>query len=150
AIEESTDLDLGQFRRWYGQSGTPRINVKTTYDAARERFELTLSQHTPATPRQAEKQDFDIPLGLALFDDKGATLDEPTVVRLPDGRQSWTFDDVAQQPTLSLLRGFTAPVAVEYEQGDAELARLMAHDSDPVCRWDAAQQLYLNTLVADV
>src|SRR5699024_85942 len=73
-----------------------------------------------------------------------------TVVRLQDGRQTWAFENVARQPTLSLLRGFTAPVAVEYEQGDEELARLMAHDSDPVCRWDAAQQLYLNTLVADV
>src|SRR5699024_12273126 len=67
AIEESTGLDLGQFRRWYAQAGTPRLRVDTQYDESQNTFQLTLSQHTPATPGQAEKQAFDMPVGVALF-----------------------------------------------------------------------------------
>src|SRR5699024_4549247 len=114
------------------------------------KLELTLSQHTPATPGQTDKQAFDMPVGVALFADDGGMLDGPSTLRLQQDSQRWTFDDITRQPTLSVLRGFTAPVMIEYQQSDTELARLMAHDSDPVCRWDAAQQLYLNTLVAGV
>src|SRR5699024_12444417 len=68
AVEESTGLDLDRFRRWYAQAGTPRLQVATQFDAAQDTFELTLSQHTPATPGQDEKQPFDMPIGIALFD----------------------------------------------------------------------------------
>ncbi|MES1927652.1 aminopeptidase N [Salinisphaera dokdonensis CL-ES53] len=148
AMEESTGLDLGQFRRWYAQAGTPRVRVATSFDDGQ--LALTLSQHTPATPGQSDKVDFDIPVEIALFDGEGQPAREPEVLRLTETQQTWTFDGFSTEPTVSALRGFTAPVRLEYEQSDAALARLMAHDSDPVCRWDAAQALYLKTLVADV
>ncbi|MES1940630.1 aminopeptidase N [Salinisphaera sp. T5B8] len=148
AMEESTGLDLAQFRHWYAQAGTPRVRVATEF--ADGRLQLTLSQHTPATPGQADKPLFDIPVEIALFDANGAPVGAPQVLRLTQAEQHWTFDDFEAEPTVSALRGFTAPVRLEYEQSDTALARLMAHDSDPVCRWDAAQALYLKTLIADV
>ncbi|MES1946330.1 aminopeptidase N [Salinisphaera sp. C84B14] len=148
AMEESTGLDLAQFRHWYAQAGTPRVRVTTSFDQGR--LQLTLAQHTPATPGQADKPLFDIPVEVALFDSAGAAVREPEVLRLNDAEKTWTFDGFADEPTVSALRGFTAPVRLEYDQHEQALARLMAHDSDPVCRWDAAQALYLKTLVADV
>ena len=148
AMEESTGLDLAQFRHWYAQAGTPRVRVSTAFDNGR--LQLTLAQHTPATPGQADKPVFDIPVEIALFDSAGAPVREPEVLRLNEAEKTWTFDGFAAEPTVSALRGFTAPVRLEYDQNEQALARLMAHDSDPVCRWDAAQALYLKTLVADV
>ncbi|HLQ85189.1 MAG TPA: aminopeptidase N [Salinisphaeraceae bacterium] len=149
AMEESTGLDLQQFRLWYTQAGTPTVSVQPTYDEAHERLQLKLTQHTPATPGQAHKQALDLPLRVALLGADGRRLAEPALLRLNQPQQEWTFDHVSQRPTLSLLRGFTAPVKLDYAYSDAELARLMAHDDDAVARWDAAQQLYLQTLVAD-
>ena len=148
AIEESTGLDLAQFRRWYAQAGTPRVGVQTDYREGA--LALTLTQSTPATPGQPDKADFDIPVSVALFDDGGRMVREPEVLRLDTAQAEWRFDGLAGEPTVSALRGFTAPVRLDHAPDDAALARLMAHDSDPVCRWDAAQALYLKTLVADV
>src|SRR5699024_4813163 len=82
AMEESTGLDLQQFRRWYSQAGTPTVTAQVEYDEATRNLQLTLSQQTPATPGQADKEAFDIPVGMALFDAQGAALQEPTVLRL--------------------------------------------------------------------
>ncbi len=47
----------------------------------------------------------------------------------------------------SLLRGFSAPVKVDYDYSEAELVLLAAHDSDPVCRWDAAQRIFSQAML---
>ena len=44
--------DLPALRRWYGQSGTPRLAVRTTYDAAAQTFTIHAKQVTPATAGQ--------------------------------------------------------------------------------------------------
>ncbi len=41
----------------------------------------------------------------------------------------------------ALLRGFSAPVKLDYPYSHDELVLLMAHETDPFCRWEAGQQL---------
>jgi aminopeptidase N len=41
------------------------------------------------------------------------------------------------EPVPSLLRGFSAPVVLDYAYTDAQLLTLLAHDSDPFNRWEA-------------
>jgi aminopeptidase N len=48
----------------------------------------------------------------------------------------------------SILRNFSAPVILEYDYTDAELAFLMAHDSDAFNRWEAGQRLAMHRLLA--
>ena len=48
----------------------------------------------------------------------------------------------------SLLRGFSAPVILTDDLGDADLLVLLQHDSDPFSRWEAGQRLALNRLLA--
>ncbi len=148
AMEESTGLDLAQFRRWYAHAGTPRVRVDSTY--ADGSLTLHMAQTTPDTPDDSDKPAFDIPVEVGLFDADGGVLKTPEVLRLTEAEQTWQFEDLPDRPIVSALRGFTAPVRLDQSQSDTELAVLMAHDSDPVSRWDAAQALYLNTLVADV
>src|SRR5471032_1350657 len=44
AMADANGRDLAQFERWYSQAGTPRITVRTRYDAAAKRYTLTLTQ----------------------------------------------------------------------------------------------------------
>ena len=57
---------------------------------------------------------------------------------------------MSEEPVLSVLRNFSAPVKVRLEQTDAELGLRLAHDSDPWARWDAGQTLALRALLAGV
>ncbi|MGN8157293.1 aminopeptidase N [Salinisphaera sp. RV14] len=148
AIEESTGLDLTQFRHWYAFAGTPRLRVTSRFSDGR--LELDLAQATPATPGQQDKPNFDIPVAVALFDDAGHPLRAPEIVRLSEQRGTFVFHEVPSAPTISVLRGLTAPVRLTFDQPEAALVRLMAHDSDPVSRWDAAQSLYMATATAAV
>ena len=150
AMADANGVDLAHFGRWYGQSGTPVVQATGTYDAERRRYTLTLAQNTPPTPDQPEKQCLSIPVAVGLLTPDGRALeldlagqarrDERSAVLLLQQReQSFVFENVPESPVPSLLRGFSAPVKLDYAYSARELAVLMAHDSDPFVRWEAAQ-----------
>ena len=152
AMEDASGRDLSQFRLWYRQAGTPLISASGEYDAAAQRYTLHLRQSTPPTPGQAEKLPMLIPIDMALLDEHGKEM-TAQVLELNQQAQSFVFDGVDMPPVPSLLRGFSAPVRLEFAYSDAELAFLMAHDGDDFNRWEAGQRLMtqvLLRLVADV
>jgi aminopeptidase N len=154
AMEDASSVDLTQFRRWYSQAGTPVLTASGHYDAAAQRYSLTLEQATPPTPGQAEKSPLHIPIAMALLGPDGKALplnaDGATenVLELKTAKASFDFDNVPAAPVPSLLRGFSAPVRLVSDQGGRELAFLIAHDDDPVARWDAGQSLAVRTMLA--
>ncbi|OPF62124.1 aminopeptidase N [Hydrogenophaga sp. H7] len=152
---------LVPFKRWYSQSGTPRLQASGHYDAAERRYTLTLSQSCPATPGQSEKQPFVIPVTLGLIDAQGQDLalrlqGESQTSRgtrllvLTQASESFAFEDIDAEPVPSLLRGFSAPVIVDNGLTDDQLLHLLAHDSDAFNRWEAGQQLALRRAVQAV
>ncbi len=154
AMEDASSVDLTQFRRWYSQAGTPVLTASGHYDAAAKRYSLTLEQATPPTPGQAEKSPLHIPVAMALLGPDGKALplnaDGATenVLELKTAKANFDFDNVPAAPVPSLLRGFSAPVRLVSDQGGRELAFLIAHDDDPVARWDAGQSLAVRTMLA--
>jgi aminopeptidase N len=160
AMEEVSGRDFTQFRRWYTQAGTPRLQLDGSYDADARTYTLTVKQSCPPTPGQAEKAPFHIPLALSLLGDAGAlrlllagqpanaeTADNTALVLdVTEAEQQFTFIDILEQPIPSLLRGFSAPVKLAFPYTRDELTFLMRRDSDGFCRWDAAQQLAVATL----
>lgn len=74
AMEDASNVDLSHFRRWYSQSGTPVVTVKDDYNPETEQYTLTISQRTPATPDQAEKQPLHIPFAIELYDNEGKVI----------------------------------------------------------------------------
>ena len=148
-MEEISGRDLTQFKRWYSQAGTP---VLTVTDGWKEgEYQISFRQHTPPTPGQAEKQPLMIPVRLALLDEAGEPLpldaegNREKVIILDREAQTLSFD--APGPvTPSLLRGFSAPVVLDYAYDHDQLCRLLALDSDGYCRWSAAQRLYFSAL----
>ena len=157
AMQDASELDLAQFRRWYSQAGTPIVSSRGRYDPASKSYTLELEQKTPATAGQAHKRPFHIPFAVGLLDRNGndlpLKLDGETahgattrVLSLTEARQSFRFVDVPVAPVPSLLRGFSAPVKLVHDYREGELAFLAAHDSDPVNRWDAAQRTFADAL----
>ena len=151
AHEDASGRDLTRFRRWYSQSGTPRITVGVSHDAAAKTVTINLGQTTPATPGQPVKAPFHLPLRLALFDrDSGTRIGDECLIELTEARATVTIDGLTQPPLVSLNRGFTAPVVIETKQSRADLALLSAHDDDPFARYEAMQRLGVDVLTAAV
>ena len=91
AMQDASGVDLGQFRRWYEQAGTPVVVAEGKYDAPSRRYTLTLKQSCPPTPGQDSKLPFHIPFALGLVGPDGKDL--PLVLgwrslRRPAGRRS--------------------------------------------------------------
>ncbi|WP_455556239.1 aminopeptidase N [Comamonas sp.] len=146
---------LEQFKHWYSQAGTPTVKAVGQYDATAQTYTLTLSQSCAPTAGQAEKLPFVIPVEMGLLGQDGSALplqlqteseSESTFSKtlvLTESEQTWVFTNVTQQPVPSLLRGFSAPVVLQYDFSDAELLVQLANDSDSFNRWEAGQRLAL-------
>ncbi|NYH13517.1 aminopeptidase N [Paraburkholderia bryophila] len=162
ALADANGRDLAQFERWYSQAGTPRVSVRTRYDAAQQRYSVTLSQgygEAASAARETQKGPLLIPFAIGLIGREGADLplqldgeaqasDNTTrVLEFTQTEQTFTFVNVAQEPLPSLLRNFSAPVIVEYDYSADQLAFLLAHDSDPFNRWEAGQRLATRELL---
>ena len=153
AVEDAAQIDLGQFRLWYTQSGTPHLRATGIYDFEKQVYRLTLSQECPATPGQSKKEPFHIPVSIGLLDSSGCEIplhlsgadsvnpETTAVLSVRQKEQTFQFEKVPCPPVVSLLKNFSAPVKLIYDCPDSELMFLMVNDSDPFNRWDAAQQL---------
>ncbi|UIP29357.1 aminopeptidase N [Photobacterium sp. TLY01] len=160
AMEEASGVDLSQFRLWYSQSGTPLVKVSTEYDADAKRYLVTVQQHTAPTAGQADKQPLHIPFDIELYDSKGQVIELQRngekihhVLNVTESEQTFEFDQVHEQPVISMLREFSAPVVLEYDYSDQELVFLMTHARNEFARWDAGQMLlakYIRSNVAAV
>jgi aminopeptidase N len=149
---------LPQFKRWYSQAGTPRLQARGEYKAAERSYTLTLRQSCPATPDQAAKAPFVIPVTLGLLSRDGRALPlqlagssdvaEQTTLVLSEDSASWTFVNVESDPVPSLLRGFSAPVVLDDGLPVDDLMILLAHDSDAFNRWEAGQRLMLQAALS--
>ena len=158
AMQDASKVDLSQFRRWYSQSGTPKLQVQDSYDFDKQQYSLTIQQTNPKRGEQTPQAPLHIPVRLALLDDAGRAISiinpdntaqhvcasdnpEECVLSVTQDQQTFVFDAVPTEPVPSLLRNFSAPVIMDYDYSDDELAFLLAHDSDSFNRWEAGQRL---------
>ena len=161
AMQDASGIDLAQFRLWYSQAGTPTLTVRGSYDASAEAYTLDVEQSCPPTPGQPGKRPFHIPFAVGLVGSDGNDLplrldggdtasaapSSTAVLHLRQARESFRFVGVRERPVPSLLRGFSAPVKVDHDYSEPDLALLAAHDADPVCRWDAAQRIFARAIL---
>ena len=152
AMEDASGRDLTQFRRWYKQSGTPVLKVRSEYDATAKTYKLNFDQSCPPTPGQTEKLPFVIPVKLGLVSDDGVDIqlnsagETEIIIEITEPHHQLVFENIDAEPVPSLLRGLSAPVKLDYPYSTEQLAHLMANDSDGFNRWDASQTLSLTVL----
>ena len=165
AVSDGSGLDLTQFFHWYVQAGTPRLTVKETQDNGSTKLEI--SQRCAATPNQPQKEPFHIPLAIGLIDAKGLEVlgqtgkqngytiscqsdmrvenpnnDGTLIAHLKKTNDTIEFQGAPAGATVSFLRGFSAPVYVDYPQTVDQLELLAAHDSDGYTKWNAMRSIY--------
>jgi aminopeptidase N len=147
-MQDSSGRDLKAFFAWYEQAGTPHVVAQGRYDQSAKSYTLEIEQQTSPTPGQDFKRPLHMPLALGLvspsgedmpLDLEGHGLLNAPVVELTDRRHVFRFRNVTQRPVLSLNRGFTAPVTLTVNQGEADNLFLMEKDSDTFNRWEAGQ-----------
>jgi aminopeptidase N len=158
AMADANGTDLSQFRRWYSQAGTPRLDIRGSYDETAGEFRLQVRQSCPDTPGQSGKQPFLIPLHIGLLGPDGQDLpiqlageDAPQgasrIFKMTTAEQELVFVNLPAVPVPSLLRDFSAPVKVRYPYSRHELAFLFANDGDAFNRWEAGQRLATEVLL---
>ena len=147
-MEDVSGIDLGQFRRWYSQSGTPEISYSGVYDTAAKTYTLTLTQNTPATPDQpqSEKQPLHMPIAVGLIAECGKDAVPTRVLHLTEKTQEFVFENVEGPVVPSILRGFSAPVKIATQPSDEELLFRATYDSDPFNRYEATERLMIKTI----
>ena len=144
-FEDTTGRDLGQFKNWYSQAGTPRLSVEESYEDGT--LTLTFKQETPATPGQDVKDPRVIPISVGLLGQNGDEVLPTQVLEMTKAEQSFTFDGLSSKPIPSILRGFSAPVILQREVSNQERAFLLAHDTDPFNKWEAGRDLAKDSLM---
>ncbi|MBL6815092.1 MAG: aminopeptidase N [Pseudomonadales bacterium] len=160
AMAQAGQIDLAQFKRWYEQPGTPKVQVAESYvDGS---LTLSITQAPADLPNAQQQQPFHMPLAMGFLAPDGASLaladsdiESTATTSLRDNNQTLllgakesttelTISNLHAKPVVSFLRGFSAPVKVAHERDDEELAFLVQHDTDGFVRWDALQTLWMS------
>jgi aminopeptidase N len=144
AMEQVSDRDLTQFRRWYEQSGTPELVIEDQYDPMAKQVTLTVTQNNGSGPDGSRKPPLHLPLAIGLVvNGQSHTFEEGSSTRLLEVRevsQTFQINNVQDKPAASLLRGFSAPVRLRSADDDDTLAALISNDRDEFVKWDAMQR----------
>ena len=161
AMADANGVNLDRFGRWYSQSGTPQVFVSDHYDAATQKYTLTLKQLTPPTHEQKDKQALVLPFALGLLsvnggelplqlEDETEAVSETRLLIMNETQQQFTFINIPEAPVPSLFRDYSAPVKIYFDYSKEQLATLIAYDSDAFVRWDAAQRMAQNAILEQV
>ena len=165
AMEDASGIDLLPFRFWYSQAGTPEVTIERSYDRASQTYSLTFSQKIPDTPGQTDKKPMPIPVNMALYGKSGQELclnlnggdsdsnAKEMVIYFSEFKETFTFEQLPEEPVPSLFRGFSAPVNLNIDYSIDEVIFLMAHESDTFNRWSMTRKLLSDmvlSLVEDI
>lgn len=137
AMEVASGKDLSQFKNWYSRPGTPTLKIQSRYETGELVLEIE-QKYPPTTHKVPEGNVLHLPFKIGLLE--GDKLTEK-FLELRELKSTHRFG-VSSKPILSLNRGFTAPVHVDYEYDFSDLLKLMSFDTDAYCRYEATQKVY--------
>ena len=121
-------VDLAQFRRWYSQAGTPVLARRAAATTPRRAtYTLDVAQRTPAdarpagqgaVPHPARRRPASAPTAATCrcgWPARPRRARDDARARRHAKRAALRFVDVPRAPVPSLLRGFSAPVRLEFD-----------------------------------
>ena len=155
AISDASGIDLTQFKRWYSQAGTPKLNVEQAYDEQNQTFTLSIEQFAP--DNQPNNALLHIPFAIELLDSEGQSLPlvidnqpQDSVLNVTEKTQQFVFEGIKQRPVAVLLEDFSAPCIVNQNTSAAALLHIMRFARSDFSRWDAQQRLFTNEMKAAI
>jgi aminopeptidase N len=145
---EASGRNLDDLFAWYEQAGTPKVSLESHYDADAQALDLTFRQVTAPTTGQAHKRALPIPVAFGLLDAEGREIRPTEVLVVDRSEQTLRIEGLSEAPTVSALRGFSAPVTLEAEASPRDAYLRLAADSDLFNRWEAGQSLARQLILA--
>ena len=146
AMADANNADLDQFKLWYEQAGTPTVKVEDQWDEETHTYTIQCLQSCPPTPENKQIKPFLIPLQTSLLNMQGDELVEKQILHLTQNQQTFKFENLVEKPTVDLLQEFSAPVRLQYDYSNEQLAFLLKYSKDAFNRWNAGNRLALNVL----
>ncbi|VAW46777.1 Membrane alanine aminopeptidase N [hydrothermal vent metagenome] len=163
AMEEANQVDLSQMHQWYVQKGTPVLAVTTSYDAVLKTYQIKCIQKS--VHLKTDIKPLLIPVRFGLLSEKGEVMNlipEPStqhnvigsgsevLLRCTEPSETFTFVHIESKPIPSFLRGFSAPIHLEYRYSNTELSLLAQSDTDSFVRWESFQTLAMNEIKENI
>ena len=162
AMADANKVDLSQMHHWYIQHGTPTLKVTEDYNHAQQTYTLHFEQCLPSQPQPFKP--LLLPIKMGLISPTGEALPlvmqtckahvdieyQQALIWMTQPKLSCTFMQVSEKPIPSLLRGFSAPVYLEFDYSDEALSLLTQADQDAFVRWEAFQTLAMNDIKRNV
>ena len=155
AMSDASGIDLTQFKRWYSQAGTPKLNIEQAYDEQNQTFTLSIEQFAP--DNQPNNALLHIPFAIELLDSEGQSLPlvidnqpQDSVLNVTEKTQQFVFEGIKQRPVAVLLEDFSAPCIVNQNTSAADLLHIMRFARSDFSRWDAQQRLFTNEMKAAI
>lgn len=174
AIAEQSGRDLSVFKRWYSTAGTPVVHIAETRDNGT--VNLAISQSISSLVAESNDTVLEIPLGIGIVNEEGTELlgaigpsdddagiqidteleysnpqfDGTLVFLLNQSTAEIQFKNVPESAEVSVLRDFSAPVEVRYENGGSDVQRLKqlaVVDVNRFSRYDATEQLFTGAIM---
>ncbi|MGR3898156.1 aminopeptidase N [Psychrobacter sp. 1176_08] len=136
-----TDNKIENFIDWYRQPGTPVVSGHQSYDSTAQTLTITLSQQTRHVSGFDAPKPLPIPVATALFDKDSGGIVAERMLLLDQATQTFVFENITSEPVVSLLRDFSAPVQLNYDYQDADLAFLLKYETNGFNRWQVTQML---------
>ena len=155
AMSDASGVNLEQFKLWYSQSGTPRLNAIQHFDSSSNTYTLTIEQAAP--DNQPDNKPLHIPFAIELLDAngesialqyKGKKLDD--VLDVTSTTQTFSFDNILEKPVAVLLEDFSAPCILNQQTTEPELLHIMRFARSDFSRWDAQQQLFIKAIKSQI
>lgn len=147
----TADKRVDLFLPWYRQPGTPVVSgcAKQTDD----QLTVSLQQQTRHVPGYDAPVALPIPVDTAIFDSQTGQMLAQDILLLTEFSQDFTFDGIQLSPgahaVVSVLRNFSAPVKLDFQSTDEDLASLVVFESEGFNRWQAMQTLINRYLLKD-
>ncbi len=136
-----TDNKIEGFIDWYRQPGTPVLSGHQEYNSDTQTLTMTLKQQTRHVSGFAAPKPLPIPVATALFDKDSGVIITERMLLLDQAEQTFSFEGVTHEPVVSLLRDFSAPVQLNYDYQDEDLAFLLEHETNGFNQWQVTQML---------
>ncbi|AOA59936.1 aminopeptidase N [Acinetobacter larvae] len=161
ALSAGSTVDLSAFLTWYNQPGTPKLEVRGHYNAEQQSYRLDFKQSLKAHAKYPDLKPVPIPVALALFNPHTGekyTLQHDALVENNQTEAVYLFDQaeaslefkgIDQAPVASLLRNFSAPVNLDFNYSDQDLALLLQYENNGFNQWQATQTLLERILLND-
>lgn len=147
SLSDGSAVDVRHFLPWYTQAGTPTVTGHGEYDASTQTYRLTLRQSVKPHAKYPNPKPLPIPVSTALFERASGRLLVEQILLLDQSEQSFVFENIIVAPVASLLRDFSAPVLLDFDYQDSDLAFLVQYETNGFNQWQAAQQLLERVLL---